>query len=246
MKIAVVLLTWKRLSALPGTLKRLRGQTFDKFDVIISNANLEEGAIKVVDKYVNYYKNKGLRITARHDGNEIYAFRRFYIGRDLRKEGYDVVLFIDDDIRFPSNYISSCIKQYEPRTYKSGFTWIFYNRGKNYYKFRKRVYTNDVDIHYGGTGICMIDASIFEDPNLIKKAPEPAYRTEDLWLSYFVYHKRGWKIKYMDTPNVIIGGSDAVALYRQVQKDKIDKAGFLRLLVKMGWQIPATIPKILT
>ena len=88
----------------------------------------------------------------------------------------------------------------------------------------------------------MIDASIFADEDLIATAPEAAIKIEDLWLSYYVSKKRGWKVKHMHTPDVMLGGSDSVALWKTVQKDNVDKADFLRQLVAMGWKIPATLP----
>jgi glycosyltransferase involved in cell wall biosynthesis len=243
MKVAVVLLTWKRLSAFQTTLKSFAKQTNKDFTLVISNANLTKQGIAVINKYSNIYDHKGLEVIVRHDGNEDYAFRRFYVGRDLYNLGFDVVLFVDDDVKIPNNYVEQCLSSYEPKTYKSGFAWIFYNRGRNYYKFRKRVFNNDHGVHYAGTGFCMIDASIFKDKALIEDAPEGSKKIEDLWLSFYVSQKRGWRVMYMETENVVLGGADSFALYKEVQKEKTDKASFLRTLVSMGWEIPAELPK---
>ena len=83
----------------------------------------------------------------------------------------------------------------------------------------------------------MVDASIFLENGLLE-APDAAYKIEDLWLSYYVQHVMKWKLEYMETPGVIIGGSDNVALYKEIQKDPVNKDHFLRELVKMGWKIP--------
>ncbi len=242
MKIAVVLLTWKRLANLRATFNFFAQQEYKDFTLVVSNGNLSTESMALIGKYAKIYKNRGLKIIIRHDGNENYAFRRFYVGKDLYSQGYDVVMFVDDDVRIPKDYIRKCIEQYEPKTYKSGFTWIFYNRGRNYYKFRKRVFNNDHKVHYAGTGMSMIDASIFKDEALISGAPKGTQKIEDLWLSYYVYHKPGWRVLYMETNNVRLGGADSVALYRQVQREEMDKAKLLRLLVKMGWKLPATLP----
>ncbi len=242
MKIAVVLLTWKRLSRLQFSLKALAKQNHQDFDVIISNANLTGHGMSIVEKYAEIYRLRGLNIFVRHDGNEQYAFRRFDVGRELYEKGYDVVFFLDDDVSISPNYIRKCLKQYEPKTYQSGFTWIFYNRGKNYYKFRKKVFSNDHKIHYAGTGISMIDASIFADKDLKDKAPPGSLMVEDLWLSFYVDQKEGWSMRYMECDGVVLGGSDSVALYKAVAKKSYNKADLLRDLVKMGWKIPATLP----
>jgi len=242
MKTAIVILTWKRLNLLNTTLIQLVKQTNPNFDVVVSNGDISPGGIRAVDRVVNYYNKKGLRVTVRHDGNDVYAFRRFYVGKDLYDAGYEVVMFIDDDIKFPNRYVETCLNQYEPKTYKSGFTWIFYNRGRNYYKFRKRVFSNDHKIHYAGTGVSMMDASIFADKSLVDDAPKGSVHIEDVWLSYFVYHKPEWRVMYMETPGVVIGGADSVALFRVVQKKSIDKAAYLKILIDMGWSLPAEIP----
>ncbi len=243
MKVAVVLLTWKRLSSLQSTLNAFSRQTNKDFTLVISNGNLTKQGMAIVDKYAKIYKHRGRKAIVRHDGNEEYAFRRFYVGKDLADQGYDVILFIDDDVKIPTDYVDQCLDSYEPQTYKSGFAWIFYNRGRNYYKFRKRVFDNDHKVHYAGTGMSMIDASIFKDEELISGAPKGTQKIEDLWLSYYVYHKPGWRVLYMETNNVRLDGADSVALYKQVQREEMDKAKFLRLLVEMGWKIPAELPK---
>lgn len=237
-KVTVVLLTWQRLQNLENTLSVLSNQTYKDFDVYISNGNIPKSS--QVEQILKKFVNLNIRIS--HDGNDIFAFRRFAVGKRLFQSGTEVVLFIDDDITFPETYVETCISQYEPKTYKSGFTWVFFNKGRNYYKFRERVYDNQQNIHYAGTGISMIDASIFADDQLLEDAPVEFYTVEDLWLSYFVKHKTGWSVRHMDTPGIIIGGNDKVALFKQVLKDEVDKAEMLRMLVDMGWDLPATPP----
>ena len=238
LKVVVVLLTWQRIINLKNTLALLQKQTYKNFDIHVSNANLSDRAKMTIDKYIAVYRSRGLNISITHDGNETFAFRRFTVGKMLAKKGYDVVLFIDDDISFPSRYVQGCLEQYEPRSYKSGFAWSFHNKGSSYYKYRTRYWDNEKTIHYCGTGIGMIDASIFLEKGLIDDAPEVAYKIEDLWLSYYAQHVMKWKLKYMETPGVIIGGADNVALFKQIQKDPINKDHFLRELVKKGWKIP--------
>lgn len=239
MKVAVVLLTWQRYSNLKFTLEKLFKQSCKDFDVVVTNGNLRDRAKSVIEKYVNHYAKQGLRVTLRHDGNELYAFRRFTVGKELAEQGYDVVLFIDDDVTFPLNYIANCLNQYEPQTYKSGFAWVLHHKGSSYYKHRTRKWDNEEQIHYCGTGFSMIDASIFLDNDLIKKAPKAALKIEDLWLSYYAQHVKGWRLAYMSCPGVELGGADNVALYKEIQKDPINKTDFLHQLVKMGWKLPA-------
>ena len=232
-KVTVVLLTWKRLPFLKKTLLLLSNQTYKDFDVRITNANLEQS--ETVEKIASQFYNK-LNISITHDGNDIKAFRRFTVGNDLARKGTEIVLFIDDDITFPSDYVERLVLNYEPKTYKSGFAWNFQRGGENYYKYRTRRWDNEEKIHYCGTGISMVDASIFLDQRIFAAPPE-AYYIEDLWLSYFAQHVLGWGLKYVDVGNVHIGGADQHALYKQIMRDKKvesvpDKADFLTLLIK--------------
>jgi glycosyltransferase involved in cell wall biosynthesis len=234
MKITVVLLTWKRISTLKKTLLALANQTYKNFDVHISNGNLQHSHI--VDRAARYFSDR-MKITVSHDGNDLYAFRRFPIGNMLAKSGTEVILFIDDDVAFPKTYIENTIKNYKPKTYQSGFAWTFQKNGMDYYRYRTRATSNKNKIHYCGTGVSMIDASIFLESRLFV-VPKEAHMVEDLWLSYFAQQVMGWELRYFDIPDVVIGGADSVALYKRINKEKrtgeisYDKADFLRLLVK--------------
>jgi len=232
-EVAVVLLTWQRLHNLRKSLEMLFKQDYKEFDVFVSNGNLSQS--DVVEKQVQRYIDKGLSVQLAHDGNDLFTFRRFSVGKRLASLGYKIVLFIDDDVSFPETYINHCLNQYEPKTYKSGFAWEFTQNGSNYYKYRKRLYNNKRKVHYCGTAVSMIDASIFLDNGLIDTAPEVALKIEDLWLSFYANKVLGWKLMYMEVPGISIAGSDNVALFKELLQTKENKAYFLRQLVEMGW-----------
>lgn len=233
LSVCVVLLTWRRIPFLKKTLTMLSSQSYKNFTVRVTNANLDQAV--AVDNIAKQFKQK-LKIDVTHEGNDIKAFRRFTVGKELAENGVDIVMFIDDDITFASDYVERLIKEYEPKTYKSGFAWSFQRGGENYYNYRTRRWDNEQKLHYCGTGISMIDAKVFLD-NRLFNAPKEAYYIEDLWLSYFVQHVLKWDLKYVNVGNVQIGGADQHALYKKILSDKKvsdvpDKADFLRLLIK--------------
>lgn len=234
MNIAVVLLSWQRIGNIRHILSRLSRQTRKDFTVHISNGNLEQA--DKIEEYAKLFVSR-LNITVHHDGNDLYAFRRFPLGKKLAENGTDVILFIDDDVSIPLTYVKDALSQYEEKAYCSGFAWSFQDGGADYYKKRTRHYDNKQKIHYCGTGISMVDARIFLEKGL-HKAPKEAYKIEDLWLSYYAQHVMGWKLKYIDLPNTRLGGGDKVALYRAVAQDSFDKADFLKMLIKdYGWKL---------
>lgn len=236
MKIAVVLLTWQRINNLKTTLNSLSRQTHKDFFVYISNANKEKA--RSVEKYVSYFReNKNLNVKVSHDSNDKFAFRRLDIGEKLAKQGVDVILFIDDDVTIPDNYIKQFLENYESNTYSSAFAWSFQDGGSDYYKKRTRVTDLKEKVNYCGTAVSMIDASIFLNRD-IHKAPEEMYVVEDLWLSYYAQQILNWKLKYVYIPGIRIKGGDAVALYRKVANSEKNKADLLRILVNdYGWKL---------
>jgi glycosyltransferase involved in cell wall biosynthesis len=234
MKTAIVLLTWKRIGNLKLTLNMLQKQTNKNFDVFISNGNLEERSRLIVERYAKSFPK--LNIEVSHDGNDQFTFRRFTKGRELAKRGYEVIMYLDDDVTIGQQYVDKALSQYEPRSYKSGYAWKFLDNGGNYYKKRYKVFNKTDRVHYCGTGVSMIDASIFLNKELFN-APEGADKIEDLWLSYFVDSQEGWSNRYMDVGDITIRGADDVALFKQVGGSPLNKAVFLRKLVDLGWDL---------
>lgn len=226
-KVHVVLLTWKRLSNLKSTLSQLSRQTNSDFSVYISNGNLE--ATSQVERASAPFSDK-LKLEVHHDGNEYYSFRRLLIGKKLASEGSDIVIFLDDDVSIPDNFVEKCLAHYEPKTYQSWYAWFFTTNGNDYFE-RERVTTGQQPVHYGGAGISMVDSSIFLQDKLIK-APKPAHKIEDLWLSYFVSTLPGWSIRYLPIKDITLGGADAFALHKQIMSSDYTKTDFLRYLVK--------------
>ena len=237
MKIVLVLLTWQRLSTLKNTITLLHRQSYKNFDIHISNGNLEGS--KFVDSAAQKLsEHYGMKIKVTHDGNDYSCFRRFFIGKEYAERGYDVVMFLDDDINIPPDYVQRFIDAYEPKTYHSAYTWTFREGGDNYYTKRNRVHTNDANIKYGGAGVSMVDATVFLNEGLMNP-PKDAYHIDDLWMSYYCDHVLKWKIKYVDVPKLLVGGGDSVALYRKIKRGGVgmDKAQFLRELVTKGWKV---------
>lgn len=232
-KVAIVMLTWKRLDSLPKSLEMLSGQTNKDFDLYISNSNPDETL--TVEKMVEPFKEK-INITLTHDSNEMYSFRRLHIGRTLAVKGFDVVLFLDDDVAIPTNYVEQCLSYFEPNSYKSAYAWKFLENGQNYYRRRVRVTTKNSKVHYCGTAVSMIDAKIFLNDDLLFTS-EDAYQIEDLWMSYYADHILGWKLAYIPIQGLSIGGNDPVALSKVVKRNRNNKAVFLRKLVSLGWKL---------
>jgi hypothetical protein len=232
-KVAIVMLTWQRLDKLSGSLEMLCNQTNKDFSLYISNSNLDE--VSRVEDLVAPFKEK-LNISLTHDSNEIYSFRRLVIGKDLALKGFDAVLFLDDDVLIPQNYVEQCLSYFEPNSYKSAYAWQFLENGQNYYRSRIRITKTDSKVHYCGTAVSIVDAKIFLNNDLIA-AKDEAHKIEDLWMSYYADHILKWKLEYIPIEGLTIGGNDPVALSKVVKRNRNNKAVFLRKLVSLGWNL---------
>jgi glycosyltransferase involved in cell wall biosynthesis len=236
-KITIIILTWQRLSNLGSILSELSDQTYKDFEVRVSNGNLKR--VGTVEKYVSNFKDK-LSISVSHDGNDEMAFRRIGIAKEVAKSGTEIVMFIDDDVSIPIDYVATCLSQYEDKSYKSAYSWFFTNP-KSYYKSRVRVVSDTQPVHYGGTGLAMVDAKIFLEDGLLSP-PSCGKLVEDLWLSYYADHVMGWKVSWIKDANARVYGLDAFALNKVVKNSECNKDDFLaELTSKFGWDI--TLPK---
>ena len=227
------MLTWQRLDKLPESLRMLSNQTNKNFALYISNSNHDEASR--VEELVHPFK-ENLNISLTHDSNDLYSFRRLFIGKDLAEKGFEAILFLDDDVVIPENYVDSLLTHFEPNSYKSAYAWKFLENGQNYYRRRIRISDTRSKVHYCGTAASIIDAKIFLEDGIFAVEPE-VHKIEDLWMSYYADHVLGWKLEYIHLDNLFIGGNDDVALSKIVKRDKANKAVFLRSLVSNGWKL---------
>ncbi len=233
LKIAVLLLTWKRKEMLEKSLHTLSIQTYSKFDLFISNSNPEIS--EYIDKTVSKYQNK-MKITVIHTSNDRKGFRRFDLGRELVKQGYHAMIFIDDDVHFSAQHVEISLSHYEPKSYKSWWAWRLNGKPYKLPKDRTRVIKKDERVDYCGTGVSIIDISIFSNEGLFNHPPDALF-IEDIWLSYYADHILGWKLEYLDLPNIILGGYDEFALYLQIENQPNNKEKFVKDLRKLGWNV---------
>jgi hypothetical protein len=232
-KVAIVMLTWKRLDSLPRSLDMLSQQTNKDFTLYISNSNIPEMA--TVESHITPFIDK-LNIILMHDSNDLYAFRRLFIARELAMQGFETILFLDDDVIIPINYVEQALSHFEPESFKSAYAWQFTQHGQNYYRRRFMVTNSSLRVDYCGTAVAMADAKLFLEDGLFL-APKEAYLIEDLWMCYYANHVLKWKLGYSPIEGVVIGGLDSVALSKTVKSKEHNKAVFLRDLVSRGWKL---------
>jgi hypothetical protein len=203
-RVAVILCLFVRLENLNMTLEKLQNQTNKNFDLYISdNSNNTNKVIGLIKKFA---PDIGLNVSIRSDRNNFKQFSRFLLARDLAQEGYEKVIFFDDDEILPLTFIDECLTQYEPGTVK---TFWAHKINKIYKK--KIKLENDEIGNYAGTGGLICDSSIFLNEDFFD-CPEEYWIVDDLWLSFYLLKHTDYKIKALKTDIKFINDAKATFL----------------------------------
>ena len=214
----------------------LSNQTNRNFDLYIYDSGPHFRLIQEIAK--SAITNIQYR-TIHTDSNE-GCWRRHELAQKLAKDGYKKILFLDDDIIVPNNYIELALEQYEEKSYKSWWAW---NLNGSYYweKDRTRVQELGVPVNYCGAGVSIMDASIFLDDEYFNIPIVETKWIDDVWLSFYSKEKLGWKLEYLDVPGVAFGeqAADEHSLYLNISNRKVismSKKEYVDFLKsKYGW-----------
>ena len=207
-KTALILCTYIRLTNMPKLLQKLHLQTNKTFDLYISN-NSQNNDNKLIGYFKKYGVDLNINVFIKNYENKYKQFSRFYMARDLAKEGYEKIIFIDDDEVLPSSFMQDCYDQYNENEIKSFYAHSF----KEDYWAKVRLKPGEFG-NYAGTGGLMCSAKIFLDERIFE-CPEEYHIIDDLWFSYFILKFTNYKITLLDT---------------DIQFIKDDKATFVNLI----------------
>ena len=181
--------TYIRFENLNTTLACINNQTNKDFDFyIIDNSGQNEKLLKYLDKF------KGnLSISIHNYANDFKQFARFLLAKDLAEDGYEKIIFIDDDEIIPNTFIEECHSQYDESCVKS----FWAHRVNSKYKRKIKVEKEEVG-NYAGTGGLICSAKLFLNEDFFD-CPEEYWIIDDLWLSYYVLKFTDYKIKELRT-----------------------------------------------
>jgi glycosyltransferase involved in cell wall biosynthesis len=181
--------TYIRFENLNTTLSCINNQTNKDFDFyIIDNSGQNEKLLKYLDKF------KGnLSISIHNYANDFKQFARFLLAKDLAEDGYEKIIFIDDDEIIPNTFIEECHSQYDESCVKS----FWAHRVNSKYKRKIKVEKEEVG-NYAGTGGLICSAKLFLNEDFFD-CPEEYWIIDDLWLSYYVLKFTDYKIKELRT-----------------------------------------------
>jgi hypothetical protein len=234
--VAVILSIHKRLHLLGQTLARLNYQVFKEFDVFISGHKIE--GMELVNSALKKYKNE-LNISY-CEASQKPIINRFFLARTLAKQGYKKIIFIDDDVWFTQTFVQTAVASFEPKTYKSWWVWDIAEVKDSFTDGRTRIRGTGIPANYCGTGVSIIDSSVFLDDNFFNY-PSAAEWMEDIWLSYYCDHVLKWRLGYLPVVADFFNyeADSEYALYRNIFSiTNMEKHEFVHLLKsKYGWTL---------
>lgn len=189
---ALILCTYRRLTNMPKILNRISNQTNKDFDFYISN-NSEGQDNKLISYFSKYGSDISVNVHIKNYNNIYKQFSRFYLAKELAINGYNKIIFFDDDQVLPVSFIQDCHDQYDENLVKSFYAHKF----KDDYWKKERI-SKDEFGNYAGTGGLICSSRIFLEEDFFK-CPEEYYIIDDLWLSSYVLNFTKYKIKLLNT-----------------------------------------------
>jgi len=196
----IVTCMWKRRSEL-------------EFISSIMNSTLEKNhqiRLHICNNYQRFqYEREKIaknfeHVTVHNMKENTFGFGRFILANKIMQQfSIDYIIMIDDDMIVNNDTILNVYKSRLPRTYSSWYGKNWQVNQTNYWKPKHQLvasnptlslqqFPNTKTWHYGGTGMSIIDASIFLTDTLFE-CPTKYKNVEDMWLSYIV-QLRGWEI----------------------------------------------------
>lgn len=218
-KTAVILCTYRRLEYFAETSRCLKDQTNTDFDLYI--ANNSDNETKLTKSVTKFLHDAPFNTYVENFFNEFKPFSRFLIARDLAKEGYEKIIFIDDDEILSQHFIQNCYDQYEENSFKSFYAHIVKD---NYWK-KQKLHKKQLG-NYAGTGGLVCNAKFFLDDDFFG-CPEEFYIIDDLWLSYYILRYTDYTIKLLDTDIEFIKDLKATAIGLKDVKQKFTESFIL-------------------
>jgi len=205
---ALIMCTYIRLTNMPKLLQKIQLQHNKDFDFYIVN-NAVNQDLKLTGYFQKYGKDLAVNVFIKNYENEYKQFARFYLARDLAKQGYEKIIFVDDDEVLPNSFTQDCHTQYDEKYIKSFYAHKF---ERDYWK-KVRLRPREIG-NYAGTGGLVCSSKIFLDDKLFN-CPEEYHIIDDLWFSYYILKFTDYKITLLDT---------------QIQFIHDDKATFVNLI----------------
>jgi hypothetical protein len=207
-----------------GCLERQTNKDFDFY--IVDNSNRHSKLLGYLKKFGN-----GIDVSVHNYNNEFKQFARFLLARDLAEEGYEKIIFIDDDEILPDTFIQECHDQYDSNSVKTFWAHMVENVYNRKIKLEKNEQGN-----YAGTGGLICHSSLFLNDDLFD-CPEEYWIIDDLWLSFYILTFTNLKIQELKTDIKFIKDSKATFMTLGKLKQEFSNEFIIPVSNKLGLKL---------
>ena len=229
--LPVVMCMWNRPERLTDVLEMIRSQECDtplRLEIWNNNRRNHKRLAEIVRSAPLGGALAGVRLTT--SLANIGGMGRFYILKKLRRQGLrGPAVLLDDDQDVTPRFVSDLLGRYRPHSIHGVWAWS-----------QKTSYWDRVEVAdrepatYVGTGGCVIDSSLVEQPGFFSRLPDQYLFVEDLWMS-FVATWLGWSLRKIDTPYEFV--QEELNQHHQLTHVKDDFFAYLQTPeARAGWE----------
>ena len=203
--VLVIMCLWKRIHYLKDTLHYLEEQNIDK-SITLCIWNNNNDSINEINEIIKNFNGKKVKVVIHHSPENIGGIGRFIFTKYIceKKTFFKNVIFIDDDQIFETDCFKILLNNVkEQKSYHWSGKKFYKDRGywecwSNIWpKLRKDIDNTNFDdnyLDYGGTGFMIINTECFLMDDFYHFNEDYKF-VEDLWMSYFVINKLGYKLQ---------------------------------------------------
>jgi len=237
--INIVLTVYKRPQYLKKQLEMIKSQTcIDSIVLHVISNNLDIDFLKIIEDY-----QESINIKFVQKNNEFASFERHYYSY---QQGFEYVIFIDDDIFVAEDAIEKIFDQREKGVLKGHWLRKFIETDfiENLSPYTGSEVSNyNSRYNYVGGNLCLLDNKIFDlvvplfekyKDKILKDLGVKLERIDDLFLSW-VADTNGYKIESFGIKPTEFLGNDDVALYREDMKYKDSVTKYLHKIKKWNF-----------
>lgn len=217
--------TWKRVERLRRTIEQLAVQDTPATLYIWNNNR------RVADRVDDTLARSPIPAQSMHSSRNVGGFGRFYLARQLAG-AHESVVFLDDDQDFGPTMISDQLASHAPASIAGWWAFTF-RLGACSYAARDRVEEPLGLADYVGTGGMIVDPAIFLDAGVFR-CPRRYWFVEDLWLSFYANHVRGWRLRRSHADFTFLSDGNDIDLTLGATKLRM-----FHYLGRRGWKLPS-------
>lgn len=236
-KIHIITCMWDRISDNEFIQKIMSSKIPHGYELILHICNNKQSMLKRRHRIARGFEN----VFVYDMVENTRGYGRFLLAnRIMKTTQVEYFIMVDDDMLVHNSTIFDVFSKREPRTYKSWYGKNWDIDETDYWKPKHQLVASRPAVafqqypfikrwQYGGTGMSIIDASIFQT-DVLFECPDKYKQVEDMWLSYVVrlLHWSIHRLRVEFDINVEESMSGQWSQMKELKNEAFKDLGFLR------------------